>query len=114
MENKLITQKEDTELLCHICRKILGHMDILKRNLKDHDETFNFPKCKYTSPRKDAVKRHSEKHKRNKCRSLTASNSYQDQPRATRPRTTLETKAYQSDPLHINSYLYQQTLPKNK
>ena len=111
----LITQKEDTELLCHICGKIFGHMDMLKRHLKGHDETYNCPKCKYTSLRKDAVKRHSEKHKRNECRSLIASNSYQGHPRATcRSRTTLETKAYQSDPSHINSYLYQQTLPKNK
>ena len=100
MEKISITQKEDTELMCHIGKKIFGHIHTLKRHLKGHSEIHNCPKCRYTSPRKDAVKRHSEKHKRNKCRSLTASNSYQGKPRTTlcRPRTTLETKVYHSNP----------------
>ena len=85
-------------------------MDMLKRHLKGHNETYNCPTCKYTSPRWDAVKRNSLKHKGDQCRTLTATNSYQDQPRS----TVLETNPYQLDPLQINSYFYQQTLPENK
>ena len=29
-------------------------------------------------------------------------------------KTRLETKAYQADPTNMNSYIYQQSLPKNK
>ena len=32
----------------------------------------------------------------------------------TNENTRLETKAYQADPTNINSYIYQQSLPKNK
>ena len=32
----------------------------------------------------------------------------------TNEKARLETKAYQADPTHINSYIYQQSLPKNK
>ena len=111
MENILITQKEENMYLCHICGETLGSMDTLKRHLKCHDKTYNCPICKYTSPRRDTVKRYSLKHKRDQCRSsVTAYNSYQDQLKP----TVLETKPYQSDPSQINSYLYKQTLPKNK
>ena len=42
---------------------------------------------------------------------MTETKSYQDRPR---PTMALETKPYQVDPSQANSYLYQQTLPKNK
>ena len=80
MEKILITQKEDNVYLCHICGKTLGSMDTLKRHLKCH-ETYNCPTCKYPSLRRDAVKRHSLKHKRDQCRSsVTVTYSYQVDP----------------------------------
>ena len=41
---------------------------------------------------------------------MTETKSHQDWPRP----TTLDTKPYQTDPSQVNSYVYQQTLPKNK
>ena len=65
-------------------------------------------------PRKDALKRHSKKHMRTECRSLTANNYHQTQTKGSKSTTRIETKAYQADPDNVNSYLYQQSLPKNK
>ena len=91
-------------------------MDTLERHLKYHNEMYNCPTYKYTSLRRDAVKRHSSRHlhspKRDKDQCsliMTGTNSHQDRPRP----TVLETQPYQADPSQINSYLYQQTLPKN-
>ena len=76
-------------------------MDMLKRHLNCHtDETYRCQRCKYTSPRRDAIRRHTSRQKTDKdlCR----------------PTMELETKPYQANPSPVNSYLYQQTMPKYK
>ena len=107
MEKTLIQDK----LLCHICGKMFSYMETIKRHLESHKNTYNCPKCKFTSLRKDAIKRNSNKYKRTECRSLTANNYNQVQPNnQNQPRKSrIETK-----PSNINSYVYQQSLPKNK
>ena len=75
-------------------------MDRFKRHLNCYtDETYKCPMCKYTSPRMDAIRRHSSRH------------TEKGQPR---PTMTLEPKPYQVNPSSVNSYLYQETMPKNK
>ena len=101
------------KLLCHICRNIFSYIEMLNRHLGNHQSnTLNCPNCKYTSPRKDALKRHAKKHIRTDCRSLTANNYHQTQTKGSKSR--IETKAYQADSDSVNSYIYQQSLPKNK
>ena len=49
------------KLLCHICGNMFSYKETLKRHLGSHqNNTFNCRNCKYTSPRKDALKRHSK------------------------------------------------------
>ena len=93
---------------------MFSYMETLKKHLEGNNNTYNCPKCKYTSPRKDAIKRHSKKHNRTECRSLIANNYDQVQPNnKNQPRISrIETKAYQADPSNISSYVYQQSLPK--
>ena len=58
----LITQKEYITYLYHICGKTLGSMDTLKRHLNYHtNETYKYLMFKYTSPRMDAIRRHSSR-----------------------------------------------------
>ena len=68
--------------------------------------SYNCPECKYSSLRKDTLKRHSKTHKRQVLSNL----DLPENPEKTR----LETKSYQADPTNMNSYIYQQSLPKNK
>ena len=92
----------------------VSYMETLKRHLGSHqNNTLNCPNCKYASPRKDALKRHSKKHRRTECRSLTANNYHQTITNDSQS-SRIETKAYQADPANVDSYLYQQSLPKNK
>ena len=101
------------DLLCHICGNMFSHMDTLKRHLGNHNNIkFDCPNCKYSSPRKDALKRHSKRHNRQ----LLLSNLAQSRPEKmnANEKTRLETKAYQAGPTNMNSYIYQQSLPKNK
>ena len=40
---------------------MFSYMETLKTHLEGHkNNTYNCPKCKYTSLRKDAIKRHSK------------------------------------------------------
>ena len=100
-------------LLCHICRNMFNHMDTLKRNLGSHSNIrFDCPNCKDSSPRKDALKRHSKTHNRQPL--LSNLNQRRPEKMKANEKTSLETKAYQADPTNMNSYIYQQSLPKNK
>ena len=83
-------------------------MENLKRHLKNHTNSYNCPECKYSSPRKDTLKRHSKTHRRqvNLLSNLD--------PLETPEKTRLEPKLYHTDPTDMNSYIYQQSLPKNK
>ena len=84
-------------------------MESLKRHLKSHNK-YNYPECKYSSPRKDTINRHTKTHQRQLLSSFEA-----QIPELHRPETSqIETRAYQADPMNINSYIYQQSLPKNK
>ena len=80
-------------------------MESLKRHLKSHNNKYYCLECNYNSPRKDTLKRHTKTHQ-------GQLSNYEAIPK--RPKTTLETRAYQADPKNINSYIYQQSLPKNK
>ena len=101
------------KLLCNICGNMFSYIETLNRHLGSlQNNIFNCPNCKYTSPRKYVLKRHAKKHTRTECRLLTANNYHQTQTKGSKSRT--ETKAYQADPDNVNSYIYQQSLPKNK
>ena len=64
-------------------------------------------RCIYKTLFKTATPTKTDK---DQCRStITVTNPHLDQPRP----TVLETKPYQVDPSQINSYLYEETLPKN-
>ena len=97
------------DLLCHIWGKMFNYMDNLKRHLVSHSNKFDCPDCRYSSPRKDVSKTHSKTHNRQ-----FLSNLNQMRPEKTNEKTRLETKAYQADPSNMNSYICQQSLPKNK
>ena len=102
------------DLLCHICGKMFSHMDTLKRHLGSHsDSKFNCLNFKYSSPRKDALKRHSKTHK---TQPLLSNSKDQSRPekKMKANETRLETKAYQVDLTNTNSSIYQQSLSKNK
>ena len=81
---------------------MFSYIETLRRFLGSHENnTFNYPNCKYSLPRKDALKRHSKKHNSTKCRSFTANIFNQTQTNgSTSPRipSRIETKAYQADP----------------
>ena len=101
--HRIISQNEYNTYLFHICGKTLGSMDTLKRHLDSHtDETYKCPMCTYNSPRKDAIRRHSSRQKTD------------GEPSRPTMATRLETKSYQANPTSVNSYLYQQTMLKNK
>ena len=101
------------KLLCHIWGNMFSYIEMLNRHLGSHqNNTFNCPYCKYTLPRKDALKRHAKKHIRTECRSLTGNNYHQTQTKGS--KSGIETKAYQTDPDNVNIYIYQQSLPNNK
>ena len=78
-----------------------------KEASKNHINSYNCPECKYSSLRKDTLKRHSKTHRRQDLLSNL-------EPPKTPEKTRLETKLYQADPTNMNSYMYQQSLPKNK
>ena len=87
-----------------------NNMESLKRHLKSHNNKYNCPECKYSSPRRDTLNRHTKTHQRQLLSSFEA-----QIPELPRPETSrIETRAYQADPMNINSYIYQQSLPKNK
>ena len=115
---KVETNMED--VLCHICGDMFSHMDTLKRHLGSHsDSKFNCPNCQYSSPRKDALKWHSKKHNQTTCgqKLLSISKEQSSRPEKkmrAKEKTRIETKAYQVDLTNMNSYIYQQSLPKNK
>ena len=96
------------DLLCHICGKMFNYMENLKRHLVSHGNKHACPDCKYSSTRKDALKRHSKTHNKQFLSNLN------QRPDESNEKTRLETKAYQADPTNMNSYIYQQSLPKNK
>ena len=99
-------------LLCDRCGNLCNNMEALKRHLKSHNNSYNCSECKYSSPRKDTLNRHTKTHQRQ----LLSSFEVQIPEKClSRPETTwIETRAYQAEPMDINSYIYQQSLPKNK
>ena len=101
--HRIMTQNEYNAYLWHICGKTLGSMDTLKWHLNSHtEETYKCPMCTYHSPRMDAIRRHLLRHKTDR-----------EPPRPTMAKR-LETKPYHTNPTSVNSYLYQQTMPKYK
>ena len=106
------------KLLCHICSNMFSYTETLRRHLGSHNNSnFHCLNCKYSSPRKDASKRHSKKHNKiNKttCRQLLSTPKEPVKTRIETVKTRIETKAYQADPTNTNSYINQQSLQKNK
>ena len=70
--------------------------------------------CGLTTPRLDSIRRHiKSKHHSKRAGALTNHN-IETQKASSRAKTPLENSSYQADPHPMNSYLYQQTMPKNK
>ena len=93
-------------LLCERCGHMYNKMDSLKRHLKSHNNKYHCLECNYNSLRKDTLKTHTKTHQRQLS-------NYEAIPK--RPKTSnLETRVYQTDPKNTNSYIYQESLPKNK
>ena len=92
-------------LLCERCGHMYNNMESLKRHQKNHNNKYHCLECNYNSPRKDTLKRHTKTHQ-------GQLSNYEAIPK--RSKTTLETRAYQADPKNVNSYIYQQSLPKDK
>ena len=99
------------KLLCHICRNMFSYTETLRRHLGSHENSnFYCSNRDYSSPRKDSLKRHLKKHNKTTCRQLMSTAKQLRNSKLSR----IETKAYQADPANVNSYMYQQTLPKDK
>ena len=99
--------KQMDKLLWHMCGNMFSYIETLKRHLGSHqNNTFNYPYCKYTLPRKDALKRHSKNNMRTECKLLTANNYHQTQTKGSKSTTRIETKGYQADLHNVNSYIY--------
>ena len=100
------------KLLCHICGNMFSYTETLRRHLGRHkNSNFHCPNCEYSSPRKDALKRHFKKHNKTTCRQLMSTQNKNSSPKKF---SRIETEAYQADPANVKSYTYQQSLPKNK
>ena len=99
-------------LLCERCGHMYNNMESLKRHLKSHNNNKHYYlECNYNSPRKDTLKRHTKTHQRQLLSNFEATPK---RPKTSRSRSPIETRAYQADPKNTNSYIYQQSLPKNK
>ena len=86
-------------------------MESLKRHLKSHNNNKHYClECNYNSLRKDTLKRHTKTHQRQLLSNFEAIPKI---PKTSR-YSCIETRAYQADPKNTNSYIYQQSLPKNK
>ena len=105
--------------LCEFCRSFLSSFDTFRRHLK----TIHYSKttehrcsiCGYATNRLDAIRRHlKSNHHSQKAKDVTTFILDLLEVPTQAKKAALETSNYKADPSHMNSYLYQQTMPKNK
>ena len=107
----------ERKYLCEYCSQLLGSMDSFRRHLK----TIHYSKtrehkcslCGFSTMRLDSIRRHlKSNHHSKRARDITSYiMDFLGPPQAKAP---IETRHYQVDPSTSNSYIYQQTMPKNK
>ena len=104
--------------LCEYCGQILSSRDSFKRHLK----TIHYSKtsehkcsiCGFRTNRLDSIRRHLRTNNHSKkARDITTYIlDFLDPPEA--KAQALETSSYKADPRSTESYIYQQSMPKNK
>ena len=107
----------EAKYLHEYCGQLLGSLDTFRRHLK----TIHYSKrrelkcsiCGFSTMRLDSIRRHMKSnHHSERARDITTYiMDFLDPPKA---RAPTETRHYQADPSTSNSYIYQQTMPKNK
>ena len=105
--------------LCEFCGSFLSSFDTFRRHLK----TIHYSKttehkcsiCGYATNRLDAIRRHlKSNHHSQKAKDVTTFILDLLEVPTQAKKAALETSNYKADPSHMNSYLYQQMMPKNK
>ena len=107
----------EEKFLCEYCSHLLGSIDSFRRHLK----TISYSKtrehqcsiCSFSIERLDSIRRHLiSNHHSKRARDVTKYMlDFLNPPKAKAP---IETRPYQADPSIYNSYIYQQSKPKNK
>ena len=107
----------DEQYLCEYCGQLLGPLGTFRRHLK----TIHYSKtmehkcsiCGFSTRRLDSIRRHMKSnHHSKRARDITTYIlDFLDPPKA---RASNETSYYKADPSTSNSYIYQQTMSKNK
>ena len=102
--------------LCEYCSQILSNLDTFRRHLKvihySKIRVHSCSICGLKTRRYDSIRRHLRTNKHcEKARHITSYIlDFLDPPKA----NVLETSSYKADPSTTNSYLYQQSMPKDK
>ena len=108
---------KEENYLCKYCGHLLGSKDSFRRQLK----TIHYSKtrehscsiCGFSTVRLNSIRRHlKSRHHSKRARDVTK--YILDFLNSPREKSLIETKPYQADPSTGNSYIYQQTMPKNK
>ena len=105
------------QYLCEYCGQLLGSLETIRRHLK----TIHYSKtrehkcsmCGFSTMRLDSIRRHlKSNHQSKRARDITTYIlDFLDPPKA---RSSIGTSYYKADLSTSNSYIYQQTMPKNK
>ena len=103
--------------LCEFCGSFLSSHDTFRRHLKTvhcRKTSNRCSTCRYSTNRPDTMRRHlkSNQHSLKEKEVTTFIQDLLETP--PQAKSALETSNYKADPSHINSYLYQQTMPMNK
>ena len=107
----------DKLYLCKCCGQLLGSLDTFRRHLKkihySKTREHNYSICGFLTMTLDSIRRHLKlNHHSKRARDITTYiMDFLDPPKA---RTPIETSYYKADLSTSNSYIYQQTMPKNK
>ena len=107
----------DEQYLCEYCGQLLGSLNTFRRHLK----TIHYSKtrehrcsiCGFSTRRLDSIRRHlKSNHHSKRARDITTYIlDFLDPPKV---RASIETSYYKADLSTSNSYIYQQTMLKNK
>ena len=103
--------------LCDYCGHLLGSKDTFRRHLMTahHDKIkgHQCSICSYSTARLDSSRRHlKSNHHYKRARDVTK--YIMDFLYSHMERSPIETRPYQADPSTRESYIYQQTMPKNE
>ena len=110
-------QNDSEKYLCDYCGHLLGAKDTFRRHrmITHHDKTkeHQCSICGYSTARLDSIRRHLKSNHHSK-RARYVTKYITDFPNSPRERFPFETRPYQVEPSTRESYIYQQTMPKNK